>query len=82
MVSRRRKLQVNRIKNHKDKWIQGEEKTAKVAIRHFNKIFNLPTSSIDPTILNCITKRITDENRNRMDEIPSEEEIKNAVFDL
>ncbi|XP_059292005.1 uncharacterized protein LOC132045444 [Lycium ferocissimum] len=35
--NKRRRLQIQRIKNHKGRWIQGEEKIAKAAIRHFKK---------------------------------------------
>ncbi|KAM3360473.1 putative protein isoform X2 [Capsicum galapagoense] len=39
---RRRRLQLNRIKNHKNKWVQGSDKIAKAAIQHFKKLFNSP----------------------------------------
>ncbi|XP_019244355.1 PREDICTED: uncharacterized protein LOC109224223 [Nicotiana attenuata] len=79
---KRRKLQLNRIKNHKGKWIQGDNKIAKVAIKHFNSIFNLPVAKIDPTLLNCISKRITEEESDNLNKEPSEEEIRHAVFSL
>nr|XP_016459576.1 PREDICTED: uncharacterized protein LOC107783119 [Nicotiana tabacum] len=79
---KRRRLQLDRIKNHKGKWIQGDEKISKAAIRHFNAMFNLPISKLDPSILNCIIKEITEEDNVLLNAIPSEEEIRNAIFNL
>ncbi|XP_060195451.1 uncharacterized protein LOC132624737 [Lycium barbarum] len=37
---RRRKLEIQRIKNHRGRWIQGKEKIAKNTVKHFGKQFN------------------------------------------
>ncbi|XP_070054624.1 uncharacterized protein [Nicotiana tomentosiformis] len=82
IVEKRRRLHLDRIKNHKGKWITGEDKISKAAIRHFNGLFNLPASSLDPSILECITNRITDKENITLKDTPTEEEIKHAVFNL
>ncbi|XP_070046537.1 uncharacterized protein [Nicotiana tomentosiformis] len=56
---KRRRLQLNMIKNHKGNWVQGEEKIAKAAIWHFNSNFNLLTPTLDLSILNCISTKIS-----------------------
>lgn len=38
---KKRRQQINRIKNSKGKWIWRDEKIAKKAVRHFQTIFNL-----------------------------------------
>lgn len=35
---KRRKVQLHMIKNHKDGWVQGDDKIAKAAVHHFKKI--------------------------------------------
>lgn len=79
---KRRKLQLNTIKNHNGNWIQGEDKIAKAAVKHFNFLFNLPPATLDTKILDCITKKITDEDDAILGAIPTEDEIKNVVFNL
>lgn len=52
---RRRRLHLHRIKNHRDVWIQGEDKIAKVAIKYFRGFFNLNQQTrSNSTFLNCI----------------------------
>ncbi|XP_070040659.1 uncharacterized protein [Nicotiana tomentosiformis] len=79
---KRRRLQLNRIKKHKGNWVQGEEKIAKAAIRHFNSNFNLPTPTLDLSILNCISTKITQENRDSLDKEPNMDETRHATFSL
>nr|XP_016458753.1 PREDICTED: uncharacterized protein LOC107782383 [Nicotiana tabacum] len=77
-----RKQQVNRIKNHKGKWIMGDEKISKAAVMHFNSQFNLPTPNLNPTILECIPNCITKEDNLCLSKILDEAEIKNVVLSL
>ncbi|XP_059285831.1 uncharacterized protein LOC132039351 [Lycium ferocissimum] len=58
---RRRKLQLHRIKNKKGKWITGDNKIARCALKHFEKLFNLKNPNIDPSIMECIPTCISDE---------------------
>ncbi|XP_070034183.1 uncharacterized protein [Nicotiana tomentosiformis] len=79
---KRRRLQLEIIKNHKGKWITGEDKIAKASIRYFNGLFNLPAANLDSSILQCITNKITDEENTSLIDTPIEEEIMHVVFNL
>ncbi|KAM3283106.1 pistil-specific extensin-like protein [Capsicum chacoense] len=76
---RRRRLQLNRIKNHKNKWVQGSDKIAKAAIQHFKKLFNSPHYFNDFNILNSINPCITDDENNKFIAVPDLEEVKVVV---
>nr|XP_016484168.1 PREDICTED: uncharacterized protein LOC107804753 [Nicotiana tabacum] len=79
---KRIRLQLNRIKNHKGNWVQGDEQIAKAAIRYFNSNFNLRTPTLDLSIMNCISTKITQEDRDNLDIEPYVDEIRHAVFSL
>ncbi|XP_059290974.1 uncharacterized protein LOC132044497 [Lycium ferocissimum] len=78
----RRKLKLDRIKNNRGRWVSGDEKMAKVAIKHFDNFFNLHPNSVDTNILNCIPRCISSEDNNNMLSCPQEDEIKDAVFNM
>lgn len=79
---KRRKLQLNTIKNHNGNWIHGEDKIVKASVKYFNSLFNLPPTTLDTNILDCITKNITDEYNDILSAISTEDEIRNVVFNL
>ncbi|XP_019258738.1 PREDICTED: uncharacterized protein LOC109236955 [Nicotiana attenuata] len=80
---RRRRLQLHRMKNHRDRWIQGEDKIAKAAVKHFKSFFNLNQQpSVSNDMLNCIPNLTTEENNERLTIMPLEEEIKDTVFSM
>ncbi|XP_075108949.1 uncharacterized protein LOC142180776 [Nicotiana tabacum] len=79
----RRRLQLHRMKNHRDRWIQGEDRIVKAAVKHFKSFFNLNQQpSVSNDILNCIPNLITEQNNKRLIILPSEEEIKDTVFSM
>ncbi|XP_019252901.1 PREDICTED: uncharacterized protein LOC109231716 [Nicotiana attenuata] len=79
---RRRKLQLHRIKNHRDNWIQGEDNIAKAAVHHFQHLFNLYHDFRDQDILNYIPSCIIEEDNANLSAIPEYEEIKEHVFSM
>ncbi|XP_060210304.1 uncharacterized protein LOC132637191 [Lycium barbarum] len=60
---RRRRFQLHRIKNSTGNWVQGNEGIAKVAIHHFEHMFNLNHNFTDHNILNVIPECITTRKR-------------------
>ncbi|XP_070025877.1 uncharacterized protein [Nicotiana sylvestris] len=79
---KKRRQQINRIKNRKEKWIKGDEKIAKKAVRHFQTIFNLTPTTINNFILDYIPHCISSEDNNMLSKIPEDNKIKDAVFSL
>lgn len=59
---RRRRLQLHRVKNHRERWLQGDEKISKVAVRHFKSMFNLNSTIVNRDVISCITECITMED--------------------
>lgn len=79
---KRRRLQLHRIKNHKHRWVQGDDKIAKAAIHHFAQLFNQKHLFKDYMILDNITCYITDEDNEVLTAIPDMDEIKDAIFGM
>ncbi|XP_070004648.1 uncharacterized protein [Nicotiana sylvestris] len=79
---KRRRQQVNRIKNSRGKWIKGDDKIANRAVRHFQNFFNLTPPTINNSILNCIPFCILGDDNSMLSMVPGEVEIKEAVFSL
>lgn len=52
--TKRRRLQIPRIKNDRGRWVQGDNKVAKVSIKHFQIQFNLNHPDINHDIINYI----------------------------
>lgn len=82
MRNKRRKLQLHKIKISRGRWIQGGEKIAKAAEKHFKNIFNLPKPKLHSSILNCIPRVISEDQNSRLASIPTEEDIKDVVHNL
>ncbi|XP_049369900.1 uncharacterized protein LOC125834791 [Solanum verrucosum] len=79
---RKRRLQLHRIKDHIDNWVQGDEEINKAAIHHYNMIFNLQHQFTDNSILDNIQRVITEEENSLLTIMPGLEEIKNVVFSM
>lgn len=77
---RKRRLCIHRIKINRGKWISGDAKITKVAIKHFEKTFNLPPSIIDHNILDVIAECISHEDNPNITKCPQEKEIREAIF--
>nr|XP_016477026.1 PREDICTED: uncharacterized protein LOC107798528 [Nicotiana tabacum] len=82
MKGRRRRLQLHRVKNHRGRWIQGDEKISKAAVQYFESMFNLNPTVLDSDIISCIPECITREDNDLLSQMVSEDEIKEAVFDI
>lgn len=75
-------MQLHIIKNREGKWIQGDEKIAREVVKYFEDIFNLPKPAFNNSILDCIPHCIPEEENDKLAGMPTEEEIKVAVFRL
>lgn len=79
---RRRKLGIHRIKNHGGRWIQGDDKIARVAIKHFEQLFNLSQTLMNPTLLDCILFIVTSQDNEMLTNLPNEIEMREVVFSM
>ncbi|XP_060195055.1 uncharacterized protein LOC132624268 [Lycium barbarum] len=77
---RKRRLEINRIKNKNGKWISGDSTIAKAAINHFEHMFNLKARNLDPRILDCIPTYISQEDSDLICSCTQEAEIKSTIF--
>ncbi|XP_055835057.1 uncharacterized protein LOC129903520 [Solanum dulcamara] len=79
---RKRKLHLHRIKNHRGRWIQGDDKIGRAAVRHFKKFFNLKKATVNNKILDHTPNVINNEDNTLLVSILNEEEIKNTIFNM
>lgn len=79
---KRNKLKLHRIKNNRGNWVQGDEKISKAAVKHFENLFTHQHNNVDMTLLNCIPSNVTEDENRILNDIPSENEVKQAVFDM
>ncbi|XP_070042487.1 uncharacterized protein [Nicotiana tomentosiformis] len=79
---RRKRLQLHRIKNNRGRWVKGDDKITRTAIRHFSKLFNLSQHEINHNVLSCIPKCLTEDENAMLSELPDELEFMNVVFSL
>jgi len=59
---KRRKMNLSRIKNKREKWISEDENISKAAVKHLQTFFNRPQPSLNCDTLQCIPNLITLEN--------------------
>ncbi|XP_060198172.1 uncharacterized protein LOC132627088 [Lycium barbarum] len=79
---RRRRLHIQRIRNYRGRWLQGDNNVAKAAVKYYKKQFNLNLKNRNSSILDCIPEIITAQNNDMLTRLPNEEEIKQAVFSM
>lgn len=79
---RKSRLQLNRIKDHRDQWVQGDDKIGKVVIHRFQQLFNLKHNFNGQGIFNYTSKCITEEENIILTAIPEWEEIREAVVSM
>ncbi|XP_070007515.1 uncharacterized protein [Nicotiana sylvestris] len=79
---RKRKCQIHIIKNHRGKWMRSEQSITKAGINHYEKLFNLPKNDHNMDIIDCIPKIVTEEDNDYLTKMPTEEEIKEAIFNI
>nr|XP_033513005.1 uncharacterized protein LOC117277715 [Nicotiana tomentosiformis] len=80
--SRRRRLHIQRIRNHRGRWVQGDDKVTKAAVKYYRKHFNLNLTEGNNNILECIPQIITAHDNTLLTKMPDEEEIKQVVFSM
>ncbi|XP_018627061.1 uncharacterized protein [Nicotiana tomentosiformis] len=79
---RRRKLQLHRIMNHRNRWVEDDENIGKATIHHFQNLFNFSHQFRDQDILNCIPQCITEKDNIYLTTIPDMKEITEVVFNM
>ncbi|XP_060216645.1 uncharacterized protein LOC132644105 [Lycium barbarum] len=79
---RRNKLTLKRIQDPSGTWLGNEVDIGSEAIRFFEAQFSEQNSGRDYALLKNIPKLITEEQQKNMQELPSESEVKEAVFSL
>lgn len=71
-----------RIKDHRDKWVQEDDKIDKADIHHFKQLFNINHKFKDQDILKYIPKYIIKENNIILTAIPEYKEMRDIVFSI
>ncbi|WMV23959.1 hypothetical protein MTR67_017344 [Solanum verrucosum] len=79
---KRKRVHLYRIKDEQDNWIQGDERIAEAATRHFNSLFSQTDQQPEFKILDNIEGIITDEENDLLTGIPNSEEIYQAITSL
>nr|XP_016448725.1 PREDICTED: uncharacterized protein LOC107773821 [Nicotiana tabacum] len=79
---RRRRLQLHRIKDHKNRWVEGDDNISKATIHYLQKLFNIKHQLNDYDILNFIPKCITTDDNAHLTAIPDIEKIKEVIFNM
>lgn len=79
---RRRRAQIQRIKNKEGHWIEGNSAISEEALRHFKDIFTEDEERDTGDILRWIDPIITEEDNDLLQHTPSEKEVKNAVCSI
>nr|XP_009768439.1 PREDICTED: uncharacterized protein LOC104219445 [Nicotiana sylvestris] len=75
---RRRRLQIQKIKDCRGRWIEGDSNIGKAGVLHFQQFFNINHHFNDRNIINCITG---DDNE-ILTVIPDTEEIRDVIFSM
>lgn len=68
---------MHKIRGGNGEWIEGEKEIAEATIEHFSQIFTQPNNSPD-----LCGKVISEEDNDKLQESPTEEEIKYVVFSI
>ncbi|XP_049399720.1 uncharacterized protein LOC125863746 [Solanum stenotomum] len=79
---RRRRLFIHKILKDNDEWVQGDDHIAQAACEHFQNIFTGEEKRIDEIPMECIPRIITQEQNDRMKELPTLDELKEVVQSL
>ncbi|XP_015169198.1 uncharacterized protein [Solanum tuberosum] len=79
---KRKRVHLYRIKDEQDNWLQGDERIAEAATRHFNSLFSQTDQQPEFKILDNIESIITDEDNDLLTGIPNSEEIYQAITSL
>ncbi|XP_060184706.1 uncharacterized protein LOC132614307 [Lycium barbarum] len=82
MRQRRKRAYLHRIKDEHGQWIQGDNLISEAAIRHYSKLFTQPQQDHNFNFLKRIENVVTEEYNNSLIQLPTGEEIEQAVKDL
>ncbi|XP_059285601.1 uncharacterized protein LOC132039072 [Lycium ferocissimum] len=82
MRQRRKRAYLHRIKNEHGQWIQGDNLISEAAVRHYSQLFSQPQQDHNFSFLKRIENVVTEEDNNSLIQIPTREEIEQAVKDL
>lgn len=82
VTGKRKKLKLNRIQNTQGDWLTEERDIAAEAIRYFQEQFIEDQSQKDFSLVNHIPSLVTEEQNQKLEELPTEEEVKATVFGL
>nr|XP_016504508.1 PREDICTED: uncharacterized protein LOC107822473 [Nicotiana tabacum] len=79
---KRKRLQIYKIKNHRNRWVQGEDKIARATIKYYNTFFNLNQPTLNHDLLQCIPQLITKEENIFLNSMPNKDEVREAIFTM
>ncbi|KAG5586531.1 hypothetical protein H5410_046965 [Solanum commersonii] len=79
---RRSKLFIHKISDDHGNTIKGDENIARAACCHFEKIFTGEDNLINEEVLRCILGMITEYQNQKLQAMPTKEELKQAVWSM
>ncbi|XP_060211840.1 uncharacterized protein LOC132639410 [Lycium barbarum] len=79
---RTKRLQLRRIQDQNDNWIESKEELSQEAIRFFSDQFTKEADPSDFEIIDHVPKMISEEQNRYSDGLPTEEKAKKVVFSL
>ncbi|XP_019231592.1 PREDICTED: uncharacterized protein LOC109212408 [Nicotiana attenuata] len=79
---KRKRLQLKRIQNSEGNWIEDDEAMAEEEVKFFQKQFHEESIPTDFEIIQHVPNMITREQNQNLTRLPTEEEVKLAVFGL
>ncbi|XP_015168633.1 uncharacterized protein [Solanum tuberosum] len=82
MRGRRKKLFIHKICTDNKEWVQGDDNIAKTACTHFQHIFSGHENRIVEGILQCIPRMITPEQNQKLQGMPTMEELQQVVYSM
>ncbi|XP_049348976.1 uncharacterized protein LOC125813531 [Solanum verrucosum] len=80
MRGRRRRLFIHKICTGNDVWVQGDEQIAQATCDYFQEMFTGHNRRIDGRILQYLPTLVTPEQNQKLQEMPTLEELKQVVF--
>ncbi|XP_060189234.1 uncharacterized protein LOC132618185 [Lycium barbarum] len=79
---RRKRLQVNRIQIYDGEWIEDKEQLAAEAANFIQQQFSQEQGALDFGMLKHISQMVSSESNDLLCALPSQEKVKNVVFEL
>lgn len=79
---KRRKLNIQRIKDQSGQWIEDEDQIAKEAVTSYENLFTENNHDRDIRSLDCIQSVISEQENDHLIRMPDIVELKDIVFSL